>query len=248
MTGRVRPGEVSVWPPLPLDVYRRARTTRLPFPLDQPACRVFAKGRHGLWHGVQSIGLQPGDKVLVPAYHHGSEIEALVQAGLDLRFYDTGNDLAPDPEVLDALLAPGVRALHLCHYLGFPQSAQWRSWCDQRGLLLIDDAAQAWLSTQDARPTGGARRPRHLLSVQDVWAPGRRSRGESGPAGRTGGPAPTGPAEPRRGATWPGWRSARARSRSSAPHARHEGSADARRRNSRSRRSPSAIRTSHHRG
>jgi dTDP-4-amino-4,6-dideoxygalactose transaminase len=43
----------------------------------------------------------------------------------------------------------------LIHYLGFPQElARWRRWCDQRDLLLIEDAAQAWLARGEGGPVG----------------------------------------------------------------------------------------------
>lgn len=93
--------------------------------------------------------------MLVPAYHHGSEVQALIDAGLDCRFYDGDAQLAPDAEELERLLDGRVRALYLIHTLGFPQdSARWRRWCDDRGLLLIEDAAQAWLAHDGSRPVG----------------------------------------------------------------------------------------------
>jgi hypothetical protein len=147
----------SVWPPLPPAVYLRRPTGSLPFPLDAPGCRLVARARHGIWLGVRAIGLRPGDEVLAPAWHHGSEIEALVRAGLRCRFYDATPSLAPDPGELERLLGPNVRALHLTHFLGFPQdAASWRRWCEERGLLLIEDAAQAWLGSFAGRPIGAS--------------------------------------------------------------------------------------------
>lgn len=146
---------LSVWPPLPLGVYVRRPAADLPFPLDDPRCRVFVRARHGLWHGVRAIGLQLGDEVLAPAYHHGSEIEALVRRGLVCRFYEAHETLEPDSEELDSLIGPRTRALYLTHYLGFAQDLRrWRQWCDERQLLLIEDAAQAWLATRDGLSLG----------------------------------------------------------------------------------------------
>lgn len=156
MSGRhlSRGPRLSVWPPLAPTIYLRARSSP-PFPLDQPACRLFARARHGLWHGLRALGLRPGEAVLAPAYHHGSEIEAIRAAGLRCVFYDLTADLAPDAAQLQRLLAPGVRALHLTHYFGFPQDSRWwRRWCDERGLLLVEDAAQAWLAQRDGEPVG----------------------------------------------------------------------------------------------
>jgi perosamine synthetase len=133
----------------------RRPARRLPFPLDQPGCRLYARARHGFWHALRSIGLRRGDEVLAPAYHHGSEIETLRASRLGVRFYEATDTLEPDEPELEALLGPSVRALHLIHYLGFPQDApRWRAWCDAHDLLLIEDAAQSWLSSIDDRPVG----------------------------------------------------------------------------------------------
>jgi dTDP-4-amino-4,6-dideoxygalactose transaminase len=146
---------LSLWPGLPLDAYRRPDAATLPFPLGEENCRVFLRARHGLWHGVKAIGLVPGDEVLVPAYHHGSEVEALLRAGLRPRFFEANDTLEPDEGELESLLGPNVRALFLIHYLGFPRDLdRWRVWCDRRGLLLIEDAAQAWLARDGDRPVG----------------------------------------------------------------------------------------------
>jgi dTDP-4-amino-4,6-dideoxygalactose transaminase len=117
---------------------------------------LFSRARHGLWHGVQALGLGQGDTVLTPAYHHGSEIEALQRAGVDCRFYEVNDDLQPpDEDRLAELLGKDVKALYLVHYFGFPQMAErWRRWCDRHGLLLIEDAAMALLSTWKGQPVG----------------------------------------------------------------------------------------------
>ena len=146
---------LSVWPPLPPTIYFHRNSNERPFPLDDDRCRLFARARHALWLGVQALGLAPGDEVLVPAYHHGSEVEALIQAGLGCRFYDVTSGLEPDPAELEALISPSTRALYLIHYLGVPQDlTRWRQWCDDRGLLLFEDAAQAWLASRDGKPAG----------------------------------------------------------------------------------------------
>jgi CelD/BcsL family acetyltransferase involved in cellulose biosynthesis len=127
----------------------------LPFPLGDPRCRLYTRGRHALWHGLRASSLTAGDSVLAPAYHHGSEIEVLARLGIDCRFYGLTDQLEPDQDDLDSLLTPRVRALQLTHYLGYPQDARrWREWCDERGLLLIEDAAMAWLAETNDGPVG----------------------------------------------------------------------------------------------
>ena len=152
---RRRARQLSAWPPLPPSAWTRAVPERQPFPLEDPRCRLYARGRHALWHGLRAVPLHPGDAVLAPSYHHGSEIEVFARLGLECRFYGLTDGLEPDQASLEALLSPNVRALQLIHYLGYPQDVlRWRRWCDEHGLLLIEDAAMAWLAETRAGPVG----------------------------------------------------------------------------------------------
>jgi dTDP-4-amino-4,6-dideoxygalactose transaminase/CelD/BcsL family acetyltransferase involved in cellulose biosynthesis len=127
----------------------------LPFPLQDGRCSLFARDRHALFHGVLALGLAPGDEVLVPAYHHGAEVEALLRANLSCRFYDASNGLEPVEDELEALCGARSRALLLTHDFGFPKDApRWRRWCDEKGLLLLENAAQAWLASLGGLPVG----------------------------------------------------------------------------------------------
>jgi hypothetical protein len=151
------PRYLCVYPPLSPAVTRRQPGRSLPFPLEDPACRLYLEARQGLWAALKGIGLGPGDQILAPAYHHGSEIEAIVRTGATCRFYDCRGSFQPDEGELESLLGPAVRALYVIHPIGYAQdSARWRRWCDERGLLLIEDAAQSWLSESDGRPVGSA--------------------------------------------------------------------------------------------
>jgi dTDP-4-amino-4,6-dideoxygalactose transaminase len=146
---------VSIYPPLSPRVLLRRPARRLPFPLQEPGCRLYMEARQGLWWALKGHGIGSGDEILVPAYHHGSEIEVLVRTGAQCRFYDCRETFKPEEAELESLRGTRVRALYLIHQLGFAQdAARWRRWCDERGLLLIEDGAQAWLSAWDHRPVG----------------------------------------------------------------------------------------------
>lgn len=144
-----------IWPTLPISVYFRKNSNWKPFPLDQENCRIYSLARMAIWNSCRALGLQENDVILVPAYHHGSEIEALLQAGLQVRYYEVNENLEPDLNELQSLMSPDVRALYIIHYLGFPQDAAfWRQWSDDRGIFLIEDAAQAFLATHNGKPVG----------------------------------------------------------------------------------------------
>jgi dTDP-4-amino-4,6-dideoxygalactose transaminase len=146
---------LSIYPPLSPRLLLRRPARHLPFPLQKAGCRLYMQARQGLWWALQGVGVGPGDEILAPAYHHGSEIEVLARTGAQCRFYDCPKTFEPDEAELESLHGPRVRALYLIHQLGFAQdAARWRRWCDERGLLLIEDGAQAWLSAWDGRPVG----------------------------------------------------------------------------------------------
>lgn len=148
-------GLINTLPPLGPQAIRLGPRGDTPFPLAESSLTLFDWGRASLFAGLSALGLGTGDEVLAPAYHHGSEIEAIARTGASVRFYAGTEDLAPDEAELERLLGPRVRALHVTHYLGFPQqAAHWRAWCDERGLALIEDAAQAWLGSDGGRPLG----------------------------------------------------------------------------------------------
>ncbi|MGH2955383.1 MAG: DegT/DnrJ/EryC1/StrS family aminotransferase [Solirubrobacterales bacterium] len=148
-------GWLSVWTPLPVTAWLRRPTRPPPFPLAEPGCTLYEEGRDAVWHGIRALGLGEGDEVLSPAYHAGPDVEAMVRAGIEVSFYAGRPNLEPDEDELQRIRGPRTRALYLVHYLGFPQDAQrWRRWCDDNGMLLIEDAAQAWLSERDGVPVG----------------------------------------------------------------------------------------------
>jgi perosamine synthetase len=146
---------IFFYPPLPPNAHLRSPVGDLPFPLGDEDCRLFARGRHAIYHATRLLGLQRGDRVLAPAWHHGAEIEALVRAGLEVDFYEVGASLEPDEGQLDSLMGKRTRMLFLTHFLGFPRNAaRWRAWCDERDLLLFEDAAHAMLAHDERGPLG----------------------------------------------------------------------------------------------
>jgi dTDP-4-amino-4,6-dideoxygalactose transaminase len=150
-----RQARVRLWPGLTPGVFFAAPDSKPQFPLGGSDVVLFARARHALWHGVHAAALKPGDEVLTPAYHCGAEVEALVRAGLAIRFYEAGERLEPDQAELETLLGPRTRALLLIHYFGFPQDlARWRTWCERVGLLLIEDCAHAIHASRDGHAIG----------------------------------------------------------------------------------------------
>src|SRR6186997_2864934 len=80
----------------PAALLRRPRRNQ-PYPFSSPQVRYFYFARNGLWHLVKLLGLE-GREILMPSYHHGVEVEALMAAGARLRFYRVGRKMDVDLE------------------------------------------------------------------------------------------------------------------------------------------------------
>lgn len=130
--------------------------TALPFD-DRPTIQT-SSGRVAIYQGIKALGLAPGAAVLVPAYACGSEIDAVLKAGLKVVFYPMLKDLQPDLEACRTELArnPNIRALFITHYFGFSQPlVKLRHFADENELFMIEDCAHGFLSNApDGTPLG----------------------------------------------------------------------------------------------
>ena len=107
----------------------------------------FYFARNAVWNAVRMLGLE-GREVLVPSYHHGVEIEALVHAGAKPVFYRVGRSWDVDLAEIAARIGPDTGALYLIHYAGFPGPVrEFKSLAEKHGLALIEDCALSLLSS-----------------------------------------------------------------------------------------------------
>ena len=113
------------------------------FPFTVPTGWAFS-GRVALYHGVRGLNLPRDSTVLVPAYHEGVEVDALLAAGCRVRHYRVDHGLQIDLEDVERKLDSSVAALYVIHYFGLPQPLPaLRAFCDARGIRLIEDCALA---------------------------------------------------------------------------------------------------------
>jgi perosamine synthetase len=92
--------------------------------LDEASTQLFYLARAGVHHTIKHwLGGQRAT-VLMPAYHHGVEVEAVRAAGADILFYRVDRDMRVDLDDLAAKAArPEVRVVYLTHFVGFAQPA-----------------------------------------------------------------------------------------------------------------------------
>ncbi len=147
---RYIPALPTLWPGM---LFSRGRAAP-PFPFEAPGVRFYYFGRNAVWTLARVLRLDGGE-VLAPAYHHGVEIEALLDAGASVRFFRVGPRMQVDPDDVARQIGPRTRAVYFIHYLGFPgPSLALRALCDARGLVLVEDCALALFSCDGERPLG----------------------------------------------------------------------------------------------
>jgi dTDP-4-amino-4,6-dideoxygalactose transaminase len=102
------------------------------------------------------MGVGPGDKVLVPAYHSPSMVPPVLWRGAQPVFYKLRADTSVDLGDLAAKVDGAVRALMVTHYFGFVQQeiATIRAFCDARGIGLLEDCAHCLIGEHQGRPVG----------------------------------------------------------------------------------------------
>ena len=130
------------------------------YPLDRlhsPTTQLFYLARAGVHHTIKHwLGGEPG-VVLMPAYHHGVEVEAVRAAGARIVFYRVDSSMRIDLDDLrKKAQSPDVRALYVTHFVGFAQPvADAVAIARERGLPLFEDCALALFSrTPEGKPLG----------------------------------------------------------------------------------------------
>jgi dTDP-4-amino-4,6-dideoxygalactose transaminase len=98
----------------------------------------------------------PGDEVIMPSFTFPSTANAFVLRGATPVFVDIRPDtLNIDQDLIADAITPRTRAIVVVHYAGIcAQMDEIRSIADRDGLIVIEDAAQALLSTYRGRPAG----------------------------------------------------------------------------------------------
>lgn len=110
----------------------------------------------GLYACMGAIGIGPGDEVIVPATTMSATAMApLIYGGIPV-FSDLEEDtFCLDIESVKANFTDKTRAIIAVNLFGLAASLiELRALCDERGIYLIEDNAQAMLGTQQGRMCG----------------------------------------------------------------------------------------------
>ncbi|MEP6940127.1 MAG: DegT/DnrJ/EryC1/StrS family aminotransferase [Rudaea sp.] len=102
-------------------------------------------GSDALLLSLCAAGVGAGDKVVLPAYTFCASLEAVLRVGAIPVFVDCAADgFNCDPGAVVDALACSPKAVIVVHLFGLPmQLAEIAAACRERGIVLIEDAAQA---------------------------------------------------------------------------------------------------------
>jgi dTDP-4-dehydro-2,3,6-trideoxy-D-glucose 4-aminotransferase len=113
-------------------------------------------GTSGLFLAAESLGLGPGDEVVLPSLSFLAAANAVLTTGARPVFCDADpRTLNPTAEHIEAVLTPATRAVIVLHYGGSPGDiARIADLCASRGITLIEDAACSVASRAGGRAAG----------------------------------------------------------------------------------------------
>ncbi len=110
----------------------------------------------GLFAAMGAIGLGPGDEVIVPPWTMSATTMApLIYGGIPVFADIEDQTFCIDPDRVREQITERTRAIMAVNLFGHPaRLAELRQLCDDRGIYMIEDNAQAPLGRENGRATG----------------------------------------------------------------------------------------------
>ena len=114
-----------------------------------------ASGTAALSVALAACGVGAGDEVIVPPFTFVATFEAVLTAGAIPIFADIDETLCLDPSAVEAKIGPRTKAVMVVHMCGaMARIDALQQLCEQKGLVLIEDACQSIGATFNGRHLG----------------------------------------------------------------------------------------------
>jgi len=125
------------------------------YPLNSKNCYLFYGARYAIWAGLKVLGITPRHNILMPSYNCGTEIDPILDLGIQVKYYNIKKNMAIDTVDLIEQIDTNTAAIFVIHYIGFPQPLdEIKMVCNKHRLFLIEDCAHAFLSSNKSRNLG----------------------------------------------------------------------------------------------
>jgi len=133
----------------------RSRPPAIPAVTQEREAVFVSAGRAAIFLALELLGVQRGDRVLVPTYHCPTMVAPVTELGAVPQFYPITRSASPDLDWLSAADLSCVRAMVAVHFFGVPQPmGALKRFCSERGIALIEDCAHAFFGRSGQIPLG----------------------------------------------------------------------------------------------
>ncbi len=114
-----------------------------------------SSGTAALSTAMAACGIGAGDEVIVPPFTFVATFEAVLMAGAIPVFGEIDETLCLDPDRLEDVITPRTKAVVPVHMCGaMARITEIKSFCDAKGLILLEDACQSLGSTFQGKAIG----------------------------------------------------------------------------------------------
>lgn len=119
-------------------------------------CVAVSSGTSALQIALLALGVEPGDEVIVPSFTFAATANAVALVGATPVFVDIDPDsFCISPEAMEVAVTPRTRAVLPVHLYGHPAAMdRIGPYAAARGLLIIEDSAQAHAASLHGQPVG----------------------------------------------------------------------------------------------
>lgn len=132
-----------------------ALTRRLEERFGGAGVRLFGSGRAAMEAGLRTTPIGPGDEIVLPDFGCESLLTPVLAVGATPVFADVGPELNVTPGTIAPCLTSRTRAVIVPHLFGNPADVAGVSEIARgRGIVVVDDAAQALGATNGGKPVG----------------------------------------------------------------------------------------------
>ncbi|MEA2039547.1 MAG: DegT/DnrJ/EryC1/StrS family aminotransferase, partial [Thermodesulfobacteriota bacterium] len=118
-------------------------------------CHLCSSGTAALAIALAACGVGAGDEVIIPPFTFVATVEAVLNAGAVPVFAEIDETLCLDPKAIEPVITPRTKAVLPVHMCGSMARIDGiKRLCDQKGLILIEDACQAIGATFEGKAAG----------------------------------------------------------------------------------------------
>jgi len=120
-----------------------------------PYAQAVSSGSTAILVALRALGIGPGDEVITQSFTFVATVEAIIEAGATPVVAEIDDSLNLDPAKLERFVTPRTKAIVPVHMAGAPADMDpIMAFARERGLLVIEDVAQAAGGTYRDKPLG----------------------------------------------------------------------------------------------